>query len=119
MTSQGNEERIRFSVRDAGPGIAASEREAIFERFRRGGTSKPGSGLGLYISRGLVQAHGGELTVRQAAGHGSEFTFWLPRGAPGERAVAVGRPIDLEAPGSTDGLEVDVTQLTVPTADPH
>ena len=43
----------------------------------------------------------------------------LPRGAPGERAVAVGRPIDLEAPGSTDGLEVDVTQLTVPTADPH
>lgn len=102
LAVSGEEDRIRFSVRDAGPGIAASEREAIFERFRRGGTSKPGSGLGLYISRGLVQAHGGELSVRRTAGRGSEFTFWLPRWAPGERAVAVGAPTDLEARALSD-----------------
>jgi signal transduction histidine kinase len=110
-------ERIRFAVRDAGPGILADEREAIFERFRRGGTTKPGSGLGLYISRGLVQAHGGELSVRRAAGGGSEFTFWLPKDTPGERAVAVGAPIGVPASAIAD-LEVDVTELTVPTGDP-
>ena len=109
-------ERIRFAVRDVGPGISASEREAIFERFRRGGTTKPGSGLGLYISRGLVQAHGGELSVLTAPGGGSEFTFWLPRGAPGERAVAVGAPVDLRVSGIAE-LDVDVTKLTVPTGD--
>ncbi len=111
------EDRIRFSVRDAGPGISANEREAIFERFRRGGTTKPGSGLGLYIARGLVQAHGGELSVRAAPGGGSEFRFWLPRVTPGEHAVAVGGPVDLWRSG-TDGPEVDVTNLTVPTGDP-
>jgi signal transduction histidine kinase len=109
-------DRIRFAVRDTGPGISASEREAIFERFRRGGTTKPGSGLGLYISRGLVQAHGGELSVRGAAEGGSEFAFWLPRGTPGERAVAVGAPVDLRVSAIAD-LEVDVTNLTVPTGD--
>lgn len=111
-------DRVRFSVRDAGPGILASDREAIFERFRRGGTTKPGSGLGLYISRGLVQAHGGELSVRAAPGGGSEFMFWLPRGTPGERAVAVGTPADLRV-SAIAGLELDVTNLTVPTGDPN
>jgi signal transduction histidine kinase len=113
------EARTRFVVRDAGPGIAPSERETIFERFRRGGTNKPGSGLGLYISRGLVQAHGGELSVRQAAGRGSEFTFWLPRGTPGERSVAVGALPELDAVSGGDDASVDVTQLTVPTGEAH
>ena len=111
-------DRVRFSVRDAGPGIPASDREAIFERFRRGGTTKPGSGLGLYISRGLVHAHGGELSVRAAPGGGSEFMFWLPRGTPGKRAVAVGTPADLRV-SAIAGLELDVTNLTVPTGDPN
>jgi signal transduction histidine kinase len=111
-------DRIRFTVRDTGPGISASEREAIFERFRRGGTTKPGSGLGLYISRGLVQAHGGELSVHGTPGGGSEFTFWLPRGTPGNRAVAVGAPVDVRVSAISD-LEIDVTNLTVPTGDPN
>lgn len=111
-------DRVRFSVRDAGPGIPASDREAIFERFRRGGTTKPGSGLGLYISRGLVHAHGGELSVRAAPGGGSEFMFWLPRGTPGKRAVAVVTPADLRV-SAIAGLELDVTNLTVPTGDPN
>lgn len=110
-------DRMRITVRDAGPGVSASEREAIFERFRRGGMDQPGSGLGLYISRGLVEAHGGELSLRETAGPGAEFTFWLPRGAPGERAVAVGAP--RRSPELVDDLGADVTQLTVRSADPR
>lgn len=44
--------------------------------------------------------------------------FWLPRGTPGERAVAVGTPADLRVSASA-GLELDVTNLTVPTGDPN
>jgi signal transduction histidine kinase len=75
------EELVRFSVRDAGPGIAPDDREAVFERFRRLGEAggKPGAGLGLYISRGLVEAHGGTMEIGDAPGGGAEFSFTLPR----------------------------------------
>jgi signal transduction histidine kinase len=86
---------VRFAVRDTGPGVPEEERTAIFERFRRvDGSGKPGAGLGLYISRGLVQAHGGELSVTDAREGGAEFAFWLPRRPPGPHAVAVGSGAD-------------------------
>lgn len=74
-------EMVRFRVADQGPGIPPEDRQGIFERFRRleGGNAKPGSGLGLYICRGLVEAHGGEISVGEAPGGGAEFTFTLPR----------------------------------------
>jgi signal transduction histidine kinase len=79
VVSQGRE-RVRFAVRDSGPGIPPQDRERVFERFRRLGEGvKPGAGLGLYISRGLVEAHGGEVTVGDAPGGGAEFAFTLPR----------------------------------------
>jgi signal transduction histidine kinase len=97
---------VRFAVRDSGPGVPEEERDAIFERFRRGEeTGKPGAGLGLYISRGLVQAHGGELTVGDAPEGGAEFAFWLPRQTPGELAIPVG-PVSAE---TDDGVK----QVTV------
>jgi signal transduction histidine kinase len=75
-----NEDEVRFSVRDSGPGIPPEEREAVFERFRRlGDGTKPGAGLGLYISRGLVEAHGGVVVVGDAPEGGAEFAFTLPR----------------------------------------
>lgn len=90
-----DDDRVRFAVRDRGEGVPEGERAAIFERFRRReGSGKPGAGLGLYISRGLVQAHGGELTVGDAKGGGAEFSFWLPRRLPGPHAVAVGPPTE-------------------------
>lgn len=71
---------VRFAVRDSGPGIPAEERDAVFERFRRLGEGvKPGAGLGLYICRGLVEAHGGAVEIGDAREGGAEFAFTLPR----------------------------------------
>jgi signal transduction histidine kinase len=47
------------------------------------GSQKPGAGLGLYISRCLVEAHGGEIGVREGQGGGAEFVFTLPKGPVG------------------------------------
>ena len=66
-------------VSDQGAGINADDREKIFEKFERLGRSGDGgSGLGLYISRRLARAMGGELTVDEAAGGGAKFTLRLP-----------------------------------------
>lgn len=67
-------------VRDAGPGIPPSERHRLFEKFARLSTagSTRGSGLGLYISRGIVKDHGGEMWADWPAGGGSVFSFSVP-----------------------------------------
>ncbi len=80
-------ERLRFEVADTGEGIAPEYQERIFERFYRvPGRPRGGVGLGLYISREIVQAHGGEMGVQSAPGQGSTFWFTLPRARP-ERAA--------------------------------
>jgi len=105
----GDERRVTVDVRNAGSGIAPEDREAIFERFRRAdGSGAPGAGLGLYISRGLVRAHGGELEVGDVPEGGAAFTFWLPVLDPGERAVSVG-------PSGDDAIAPDVSHITVPS----
>ena len=69
-------------MHDRGLGIPAEERERIFEKFHRldPGQSRGvgGSGLGLYISRGLVERMGGRIDVDSAPGQGSTFTVELP-----------------------------------------
>jgi signal transduction histidine kinase len=73
------EERVALiAVRDHGPGIAATELPHVFDRYWRGRTKKAGAGLGLAIAKGIVVAHGGELSVRSQPGDGSEFVFTLP-----------------------------------------
>jgi signal transduction histidine kinase len=67
-------------VRDRGPGIAADERERIFDKFTRGraGVSR-GTGLGLYISRHIIDAHGGEIAAESVPGEtGARICFTLP-----------------------------------------
>jgi two-component system sensor histidine kinase KdpD len=72
-------EDVRVEVLDDGPGIAAADRERVFRPFERGRTRAHGSGLGLTIARGFVEAHGGRLWVEDAAaGHGARFVFTLP-----------------------------------------
>jgi two-component system, OmpR family, sensor histidine kinase MtrB len=65
-------------VRDHGSGVTPDDTGAIFEKFHRGETLTPGAGLGLFISRGLARAHGGDLTVQAAERIGSEFHLTLP-----------------------------------------
>jgi Histidine kinase-, DNA gyrase B-, and HSP90-like ATPase len=68
-----------ITVSDQGAGIDPTDRERIFEKFERLGRSGDGgSGLGLYISRRLARAMGGELTVENAASGGATFTLRLP-----------------------------------------
>ena len=74
-----------FSVSDTGVGIAAEDQEAIFEEFKQVGSydkKAEGTGLGLALTRRLVQLHGGTIAVVSAPGEGSTFTFTLPIGAP-------------------------------------
>ena len=83
LTVENDADGVRLSVADNGPGIAPSDREAIFERFRQVGdtlTAKPeGSGLGLAISRMIVEHFGGRASVGDAPGGGAIFQIWLPR----------------------------------------
>ena len=72
-----------LKVRDRGIGIAAEDQQRIFEQFERAADNKvsAGLGLGLYISRQIVEAHGGTIGVSSTLGSGSIFSVWLPRTA--------------------------------------
>jgi PAS domain S-box-containing protein len=70
---------VAVAVNDKGEGISGSDLPRIFTKFfRRAETRPTGSGLGLWISRGLVEAHGGKLTAASVPGEGSTFRFTLP-----------------------------------------
>jgi signal transduction histidine kinase len=69
------------TVSDEGPGIPEESMSRVFTRFWRG-SKRGGTGLGLYIVKGIVEAHGGSITVGRAPGGGAEFRFILPVGAP-------------------------------------
>lgn len=72
---------VAVSVRDQGPGIAPELAPRVFRQFWRA-KRRGGAGLGLFIVKGLVEAHGGEITVAQAPGGGAEFRFTMPAGVP-------------------------------------
>lgn len=76
---------VRVSVSDEGPGIPTDHRHNVFRKFFRradlassASPVQPGSGLGLYISKGLVEAHGGSIWVDDAPGGGASIAFTLP-----------------------------------------
>jgi signal transduction histidine kinase len=70
---------IRFEVADQGPGIPKQHQGELFEKFYRVPGSPPGgSGLGLFIARGIVQAHGGRIGVVSEPGKGAIFWFTVP-----------------------------------------
>jgi NtrC-family two-component system sensor histidine kinase KinB len=77
-------EWVRFEVSDTGPGVPAAHRARIFERFAQvpGDSAQGAAGLGLYIAREVVRAHGGEIGVQDEAGRGSLFFFTLPLSLP-------------------------------------
>lgn len=77
---------VQISVIDRGSGIAAQDLDRIFLKYERLGTSVKGTGLGLYISRELARAHGGDITVDSDGRSGCTFTLHLPIHA-GERTA--------------------------------
>ena len=81
-------DRIRFTVTDTGPGLREADRERIFEEFEQAdGTSTRaygGAGLGLAISRRLVTAMSGTISVSSTPGKGSEFSFEIPATSPSD-----------------------------------
>lgn len=83
-------EQVAISVRDRGPGIPPEDLHRVFTKFYRSGEGRPtGSGLGLYIARGIVEAHGGLMWVESELGRGAAFTFTLPAGVPHDLVVGV------------------------------
>lgn len=85
---------VVLGVWDTGPGIAAAEREQVFERFHRGAaaeaTGAPGSGLGLAIVKAIADAHGGTLALADRPGGGLEVVLRFP-GSARARPPAPGR----------------------------
>jgi signal transduction histidine kinase len=74
---------VRIVVTDHGPGIPRDQQRLIFEKFGRAdvpGSSKPGTGLGLFIARSIAEAHGGTLDVRSTPESGATFELTLPLG---------------------------------------
>jgi CheY-like chemotaxis protein/anti-sigma regulatory factor (Ser/Thr protein kinase) len=108
LRAQRREDRIRFEVADTGPGVPPAQREMIFDRFRQayGGLdrSHDGAGLGLAISRELVQLAGGAIGVDDNPGGGALFWFELPY-TPIEAESA---PEPARAPASAAGTALIV-----------
>ena len=78
---RGPRDRVRLVVEDAGPGVAAADKERVFERFARGTTARHrvGTGLGLALVQEHAQLHGGRAWVEDRRGGGSRFVVELPR----------------------------------------
>ncbi|TET49068.1 MAG: GAF domain-containing sensor histidine kinase [Anaerolineales bacterium] len=74
---------VIVTVSDQGEGIAIEEQARVFERFYRGARERrrrtPGAGLGLYLAKAIVEAHGGKMKVKSSPGKGATFSFTVPR----------------------------------------
>lgn len=80
---------IELLVRDNGRGVPEAELASIFgKRVRGSNASGPGSGLGLYMARAVIEVHGGKLSVQNVAPSGAEFTIWLPAHGGAGKSVA-------------------------------
>jgi signal transduction histidine kinase len=89
--ASGDSSTVTVSVKDYGKGIAQRDINRLFQRFAQLDSSTTrkagGTGLGLVISKGIVEQHGGKIWVESALGKGSTFSFSLPRQRPVELAA--------------------------------
>ena len=79
IAAQETERETQIMVQDSGIGLTAEQCQTVFEPFKQADGRAEGYGLGLFISRQLARAHGGELQVQSAPGAGSTFTLHLPK----------------------------------------
>ncbi|MCD8488400.1 MAG: hybrid sensor histidine kinase/response regulator [Desertifilum sp.] len=78
IESPSSSDRVAIEIQDTGSGISPQEQATLFERFRTGSHKRAGSGLGLYLSRQITEAHNGTLNLSSQVGKGSVFTVKLP-----------------------------------------
>ncbi len=82
ISINGDKTTVTIAIQDSGIGISAQDQKHLFEKFYRVNNSltheQPGTGLGLYITRNLVELYGGKIWVESVPGRGSTFTFRLP-----------------------------------------
>ncbi len=122
VSSQSSRPRVRVTVRDTGIGIPADQLARILEPFEQVDASTQraysGAGLGLAITRQLVELHGGELTVESVVGQGSCFSWTLPVAVESagvtQPASRYRRPMP-PVPQSVEIPDVALTSLTTPT----
>jgi PAS domain S-box-containing protein len=91
---------IELAVRDHGPGVPQDEQPHLFDKFYRGRNAEgmPGSGLGLYMARSIVEVHGGILSLVTPNGGGAEFRIWLPVSGAAKQLARPGASTDNPAP---------------------
>ncbi|NEO23548.1 hybrid sensor histidine kinase/response regulator [Moorena sp. SIO4A5] len=77
-TSEGHQSLVVIEVEDTGFGISPEDQKELFERFRQGSHKRSGSGLGLYLSKRILEAHQGTINVKSELGKGTLFTVTLP-----------------------------------------
>ena len=84
---------LAFAVRDMGGGVPEGDLARVFDKFCRGSNAgtRPGSGLGLYMARSVVEVHGGSLTVNNHEECGAVFKLWLPHQELAGKKVAPDR----------------------------
>ena len=91
---------VELAVRDHGPGVPRDEQPRVFDKFYRGRNADgmPGSGLGLYMARSIVEVHGGVLSLDTPSGGGAEFRIWLPVAGAAKLLARQGGSPDNSAP---------------------
>lgn len=99
-------EGVMISVSDTGPGIPPDQLPKVFAPFWQAvETRKLGSGLGLYIAKGIVEAHGGKIRVENNPGKGACFSFTIPSAASGTGTDAIARPREKIARSRNHSME--------------
>jgi signal transduction histidine kinase len=100
---------VIFEVQDDGPGVSAAHQSRVFERYWRSDGMGKGVGLGLYIAKGIVEAHGGHIWVESSPGHGASFLFEIPPSLPSSA----------REPETGDSLVVTPRERPSVSKDPH
>ena len=81
------QDSVVFSVTDSGPGVSDEHVDKLFNRYWQApARGRHGSGLGLYIAKGIVEAHGGRIWVQRSSAGGASFHFTLPASPPERRS---------------------------------
>ena len=91
-------DRVLLSVKDAGIGFDPQTADRLFETFYT--TKNDGMGVGLYVSRSIIESHHGHLWATLNKGSGATFSFSIPRAS--ESATSTGSNRDIQTPGVTD-----------------